>query len=235
MTILHFQCLKDAPDRAVETQAMLDGLGVRPDELRVVRPFVDRADIGLLEGIDGVTIGGAGWAAFDDIPHYDAFLEVLREIRRRRIPMLGICFGAQTLAYMEGGTVIYDGPREEYGTIGVACEAAAQDDPLFAKTPARFLAQAWHHDRIAVLPAGAKPLAWSQDGTVLQAYAFEDGPAWGVQFHPERTSDTFGRLLETRTAPSEAWPIERIRATLEPSPHAIAVLARFAELCRTPR
>jgi len=231
MTILHFQCLKDAPDRAVETQAMLDGLGAPADGLKVVRPFVDPATPELLEGISGVTIGGAGWAAFDDIPHYDAFLETLREVRRRRIPMLGICFGAQTLAHMEGGTVIYDGPREEYGTIDVVCEAAAKDDPLLSGSPARFLAQSWHHDRIAVLPQGARPLAWSQDGAVLQAYAFEDGPVWGVQFHPERTAETFGRLLETRTAPSPEWPIERIRASLKPSPLATSLLARFARLC----
>ena len=77
----------------------------------------------------------------------------------------------------------------------------------------------------------AKPLAWSQDGAVLQAFVFEGEPVWGVQFHPERTSTTFGRLLETRSAPSDAWPIERIRASLKPSPLATALLARFVEIC----
>jgi len=231
MTILHFQCLKDAPDRPVEIQAMREGLDVPEDALKIIRPFVEPAASGLLDGVDGVTIGGAGWSAFDEIPHYDAFLDVLREARRRRIPTLGICFGAQTLAHLYGGTVELDEPRAEYGTIEVACEAAAKDDPLFSDTPERFLAQSWHHDRITKLPPDARPLAWSQDGAVLQAYAFTDGPTWGVQFHPERTSETFGRLLETRSAPAPEWPIERIRASLAPSPLATALLARFAELC----
>ena len=235
MTILHFQCLKDAPDRPIEIQSMLDGLRVPPEELKVFRPFAERSTPAILDGIGGVTIGGAGWSAFDEIPHYDAFLDVLRDVRRRGIPMLGICFGEQTLAHMAGGTVVYDGPREEYGTIEVACAEAAKDDPLFSGTPERFLAQAWHHDRVAVLPEGAVPLAWSQDGAVLQAFRFAGEPTWGVQFHPERTHDTFGRVLETRTAPSDAWPIARIRATLKPSPRATALLARFAELCRGTR
>ncbi|HTK60433.1 MAG TPA: type 1 glutamine amidotransferase [Candidatus Baltobacteraceae bacterium] len=235
MTILHFQCLKDAPDRPVEIQAMHDGLGLPEGRLKIVRPFVESATPALLDGISGITIGGAGWSAFDEIPHYEAFLEVLREARRRRIPTLGICFGAQTLAHLYGGTVELDDPRAEYGTIEVACEAAAQDDPLFSKMLARFLAQSWHHDRITKLPSDARPLAWSQDGAVLQAFVFEGDPVWGVQFHPERTSETFGRLLETRSAPSDAWPIGRIRATLKPSPTATSLLARFAELCGEPR
>ena len=231
MTILHFQCLKDAPDRPVEIQAMREGLGVSEASLKVFRPFAEPATPAVLDGVSGVTIGGAGWSAFEDIPHYEAFLEILREVRRRRIPMLGICFGAQTLAHLYGGTVVRDEPREEYGTIEVACEASAREDALFAGTPERFLAQSWHHDRVAALPEGAKPLAWSQDGAVLQAFVFEGEPIWGVQFHPERTSSTFGRLLETRTAPSDAWPIDRIRASLKPSPLATALLARFAEIC----
>jgi GMP synthase-like glutamine amidotransferase len=231
MTILHFQCLKDAPDRPVEIQAMREGLGVSAEGLKIVRPFVEPATAALLDGVAGVTIGGAGWSAFDEIPHYDAFLDVLREARRRRIPTLGICFGAQTLAHLYGGAVELDDPRAEYGTIEVACETSAQDDPLFSGTPARFLAQSWHHDRITKLPSDARALAWSQAGAVLQAFRFDSEPAWGVQFHPERTYETFGRLLETRSAPSPEWPIERIRASLKPSPLATGLLARFAELC----
>ena len=231
MTILHFQCLKDAPDRPVEIQAMREGLGVAEGSLKIFRPFAEPATPAILDGVSGVTIGGAGWSAFEEIPHYEAFLEILREVRRRGIPTLGICFGAQTLAHLYGGTVVRDEPREEYGTIEVDREPSAREDALFVGTPENFLAQSWHHDRVAELPEGAKPLVWSQDGAVLQAFVFEGEPVWGVQFHPERTSATFGRLLETRSAPSDAWPIERIRASLKPSPLATALLARFVEIC----
>lgn len=231
MKILHFQCLQDAPDREVEIGAMLDGLGLKAEELQIVRPFVEPATVALLDGVDGVTIGGAGWSTFEEIPYFEDFLIVLREARHRQIPILGICFGAQALARLEDGVVVRDEPREEYGTIDIACEPSTKNDPLFSLLPPTFAAQAWHHDRIVVLPSNTRPLAWSQNGEVLQAYAFTDGPAWGVQFHPERTAETFGHLLETRRAPSPEWPIERIRNSLVPSPRATALLARFAQLC----
>lgn len=231
MTILHLQCLKDAPDRAVETGAMLRGLGIPADALRVVRAFDAPLAIDLLDGTAGLTIGGSGWSAFEDVPHFGTFADLLMEARRRRLPTFGICFGAQALAHVFGGTVVRDDPRAEYGTIEVSLLPAASSDRLFAGTPSRFRAQAWHHDRIAVLPNGAAPLGWNRDGAVLQAFAFADAPIWGVQFHPERTAEDFVRLLETRTPPDEGWPIARIRETLAPSPKAAALLARFAAIC----
>lgn len=232
MPFLHFQCLKDAPDRQVEIDSILAGTKLPAASLTVVRPFQAPASPALLDGAQGVFIGGAGWSAFEDIPYYEEFLAVLRAARQRGMPIFGICFGAQTLAHLFGGTVVRDDANAEYGTIEVACQTTAIEDPLFSGTPARFLAQSWHHDRISVLPPGAVPLAWSRDGAVLQAFSFPDERIWGVQFHPERTSETFERVLEHRRAPDESHPIETIRASLRPSPQATALLERFVRLAQ---
>lgn len=232
MPFLHFQCLKDAPDRQVEIDSLLAGTGLPSGELKVIRPFAAPVPSEALDGVQGLLIGGAGWSAFEEIPYYEDFLAVVRAARQRGLPIFGICFGAQTLAHLFGGTVVRDEPNAEYGTIEVACEAAASDDPLFAGIPARFLAQSWHHDRIAALPPGAVPLAWSRGGAVLQAFSFPGERIWGLQFHPERTSETFERVLEHRHAPDAEHPIEAIRATLQPSPLATSLLKRFVALAQ---
>lgn len=230
MPFLHFQCLKDAPDRPVEIDSILAGTGLPSASLKSVSPFTEAVSVDVLDGVDGMFIGGAGWSAFEEIPYYEDFLAVLRAARRRAVPIFGVCFGAQTLARLFGGAVVRDDANAEYGTIEIDCETAAIRDPLFAATPQRFLAQSWHHDRIAALPTGAIPLAWSRGGAVLQAFSFPGERIWGVQFHPERASEAFARALEHRQAPDEAHPIEEIRASLRPSPLATALLRRFVSL-----
>lgn len=230
MSFLHLQCLKDRPDRQVEIDSILAGTGLPTGDLQVVRPFTEAVSTTSLDGVRGIVIGGSGWSAFHVIPRHPDFGSFLKTARARAIPLLGICFGAQALAHVFGGEVVRDEANAEYGTIEVACEAAATDDPLFAETPATFAAQSWHQDRITRLPPGATPLAWSRGGAVLQAFSFPGERIWGVQFHPERTSDTFERVLEQRQAPDPAHPIRAIRSTLRPSPVAASLLKRFVSL-----
>lgn len=230
MPFLHFQCLKDDADRRIEIESILEATGLTPSTMRTIRPFESAASPTLIDGAQGLIVGGAGWSAFEDIPYYQEFTNCLCAARQRGLPIFGICFGAQTLAHLFGGQVVPDDARAEYGTIEVACGTTANRDPLFSETSPSFLAQSWHHDRISILPPGAVPLAWSRVGAVLQAFAFPGERIWGVQFHPERTSDTFERVLEHRLAPDKDHPIEAIRTSLRPSPEASALLGRFVRL-----
>lgn len=216
--------MKDTSVSDMEASAIAETAGIPLGALRSARPFEAPVPSAALDGVSGLLIGGSAWSVFEEIPCYDAFVALLHEARRRRLPMFGICFGAQAIAHVFGGRVVRDHDRAEYGTIDVHREDDVDD--LFAELPLRFRAQAWHQDRIVQLPAGAAAAAWSQDA-VLQAFAFRDAPIWGVQFHPERTRETFEKLLETRPAPCEAHPIERIRASLVPTPRAASLLARF--------
>lgn len=232
MRILHLQCLQDAPDRAVEIAALSAAMGVPPGTLDVFRPFEAEIPTDALDGASGVTIGGSALSVFHAIPRYGAFARLLIEARSRALPIFGICFGAQALADVFGGKVIRDPAHAEYGTIDVdvARDGAELDWPVFFHAPSRFAAQAWHRDRIVRRPPGARPLAWSRDGRILQAFKFIDEPIWGVQFHPERDMETFMRLLETRADPPDRSCAD-IRAGLRPSPEASALLQRFAGLC----
>lgn len=231
MRILHLQCLQDAPDRAVEISSIAAAMDVPPETLDVVRPFETPLEAAMLDGASGLTIGGSALSVFYAIPRYGAFEALLRDARRRGLPVFGICFGAQALADVFGGKVVRDRERSEYGTVDI--ERADADDPLFAPLPARFPAQSWHRDRIVRLPAGAKPLAWSQ-GDLLQAFSFPGERIWGVQFHPERDMETFMHLLATRSDPP-GRSVADIRASLRPTQEAAALLKRFAELCGSGR
>jgi GMP synthase (glutamine-hydrolysing) len=233
MSFLHFQCLKDEADRRIEIDSILAGTGLLPTSLLTVRPFDAPVHDALTEDIRALIVGGAGWSVFEDIPYYQEFSDCLFAARRRGLPILGICFGAQALAQVFGGKVVLDDSRAEYGTIDVACEASAASDPLFSRTSPRFIAQSWHHDRISIMPPEAVPLASSRNGEVLQAFSVPGEMIWGVQFHPERSSETFERVLEHRRAPDAEHPIEAIRASLRPSPEATALLKRFVDLVET--
>lgn len=230
MPLLHLQCLKDPSGATAEIAAIAESAGIAPAALTVKQPFVTPLGPEALKDVSGLTIGGSDWSVFEPIPHYEAFVAVLKEARARRLPILGICFGAQTLARVFGGEVVRDEGRAEYGSVDIDLTEAARRDPLFSETPGRFRAQEWHHDRIVTLPKGAEALAWSQDGHMLQVFAFLDEPCWGVQFHPERSQTQFEKLLLTRTSPSPEHSIEKIRASLAPSPDATAILARFARM-----
>lgn len=230
MPFLHLQCLVDTPDRLVEVSSLAAAMDVPASDFRLAFPFDAPVSPELLDGVEGLTVGGSSRSVFDDLPHYAEFQALLQEARRRGLPTFGICFGAQALADAFGGRVVRNAARAEYGTIEVRRAAASESDPLFSTLPTSFAAQSWHRDRIVRPPAGAEALAWSQDD-MLQAFALPGERLWGVQFHPERDADTFLRLLQTRTAPT-GRDIESIRASLRPSPEATSLLAAFRASCR---
>src|SRR5438105_8079777 len=99
-----------------------------------------------------------------------------------RVPVLGVCLGAQLLAKAAHAKV---GPaaEPEIGWYPVELTGAAGDDPLFARAPTRFEAFQWHYYTYE-LPSGAVELARSDVCT--QAFRLGDR-AWGIQFHAEVT------------------------------------------------
>ena len=100
---------------------------------------------------------------------------------RGKVPLLGICYGAQYLAHIGGGKVENAGTRE-YGRAQL--EVTAPDSPLL-KGVSRHT-QVWmsHGDTISVLPRGARVIASTAD-VVNAAFQFDGEPTYAVQFHPE--------------------------------------------------
>jgi GMP synthase (glutamine-hydrolysing) len=109
---------------------------------------------------------------------------LLADLLQRRVPLLGVCLGAQLVAEAAAGP-----PRRarepEIGWHEVRLAAEAADDPLLGPLPRRFVAFQWHSYEFP-LPPGATALARSP--VCLQAYRLGES-AWGIQFHAEVTRE----------------------------------------------
>lgn len=124
----------------------------------------------------GVILSGSPFSVYDE----KAFKTDLDKIRRR-LPVLGICYGAQYMAWHDGGKVEPAGSRE-YGRANLSF-IDSQDPLLMDLTPG---SQVWmsHGDTITAVPDNFRVIA-STDKVKVAAYRIEGEQTWGVQFHPE--------------------------------------------------
>ena len=108
-----------------------------------------------------------------------------------RLPILGICYGAQLLAQTNGGEVL-PSPNREYGRAMLKVADGA--DLLFGGMEQA--TQVWmsHGDTIQRLPEGCRRLASTTD-VENAAFRFTELPIWAIQFHPEVYHTTEGKQL----------------------------------------
>src|SRR5690554_3757999 len=110
---------------------------------------------------------------------------------RGKIPLLGVCYGAQLMAQFNGGRVEPSEIRE-YGRANLAL--IKDGEPLFEGIQEN--SQVWmsHSDTINALPDGAVRLASTPD-VLNAAFRIEGEPTFGIQFHPEVYHSTDGKQL----------------------------------------
>jgi GMP synthase (glutamine-hydrolysing) len=117
-------------------------------------------------------------------------LEAPREVYSLGVPVLGICYGMQTMAAQLGGQVEGSSHRE----FGAAQVRPTNASPLLdglednRDAQGRRLLDVWmsHGDRVTAVPPGFKAIAAS-DNAPLAAMADESRHLYGLQFHPEVT------------------------------------------------
>ena len=108
-----------------------------------------------------------------------------------KLPLLGVCYGAQYLAHFNGGSVAPSNIRE-YGRAKLSM--IKDNEPLFQSIPED--TQVWmsHSDTIAELPENGVRLASTAD-VVNAAYKIEGEETYAIQFHPEVYHTTHGKQL----------------------------------------
>ena len=108
-----------------------------------------------------------------------------------KLPLLGICYGAQYLAHKFGGRVEGSIARE-YGRAML--DVVRPDSPLLQGVSAH--SQVWmsHGDTISALPDGGQVIASTAD-VVNAAFQIVGEPTYAVQFHPEVFHTTEGSKI----------------------------------------
>ena len=121
----------------------------------------------------------------EDAPHPD-----LSGIKGK-LPILGICYGAQYLAHFYGGDVAPSGSRE-YGRANLGF---IDHDCILFKDIEKHT-QVWmsHGDTITRLPASYRITASTED-VELAGYKVDNEDTWAIQFHPEVYHTTDGMQL----------------------------------------
>ena len=154
----------------------------------VIRRFNPKAVV-LSGGPESVT-GNNSWRAPDIV-------------FRLGVPVLGICYGMQTMAQQLGGQVAASSLRE-FGYARVRARGHSrllrdiQDD---TNEEGHGLLDVWmsHGDKVDELPAGFKRIA-STDNAPIAGMADEERGFYGLQFHPEVTHTRQGTAILSRFA-----------------------------------
>ncbi|MCY7355171.1 MAG: glutamine amidotransferase [Lysobacter sp.] len=182
--------------------------GLEADDAVICR-VADGEALPRRDGFAGVMVTGSAAMVTDRHDWSERSAAWLHEAAHADVPLFGICYGHQLLAHALGGEVGDNPAGREMGTIALALQPHAHDDPLFAGLPASMPAHAFRwRDRV-----------------------------WGVQFHPEFSTQHMRGYVHARqdALASEGRCALRLSREITAAPHARNVLRRFARHARTLR
>lgn len=181
------------------------------------------------DNVAGVVITGSGAMVTDHEPWMEIAADWLRKAQAS-MPILGICFGHQLLAYALGGDVAYNPKGVEVGRVDLHLTASAANDPLLQGLPSVFPANVSHMQSVVKLPPQAIHLASS----AMEAnQGFRVGErAWGVQFHPEFSAGVMPYYIDNYhdALQQQGRDGEELKQSLGETSPSQSLLQRFAQL-----
>ncbi|MEG1820154.1 MAG: glutamine-hydrolyzing GMP synthase [Oscillospiraceae bacterium] len=137
------------------------------------------------KGYKGIIFTGGPNSVYDEkSPRYTA------EILSLGIPVLGICYGAQLITFMEQGKITSAENNSEYGHV----ELMTTESKLFKDIEQNSSCWMSHTDYISEVPAGYKVTATTV-ACPCAAMENEDKKIYAVQFHPEVTHTQYGTQM----------------------------------------
>ena len=137
------------------------------------------------EGYKGIIFTGGPNSVYDEMsPHYTA------DILDLEIPILGICYGQQLMAYMAGGEITSAENSSEYGKTDVF----TKENILFEGIPKESVCWMSHTDFVKTVPEGFKIIAHTEK-CPCAAMCDENRKLYSVQFHPEVTHTAYGKQI----------------------------------------
>ena len=147
-------------------------------------------------GAKGVILSGSHLSAYDE-----ATAKAPQAVFELGVPVLGICYGMQTMAQQLGGKVEPGNVREfGYAEVRARGHTKLLDAIEDTRTPdGHGLLKVWmsHGDKVTKLPPGFKLMAFT-DACPVAGMADETRRFYGVQFHPEVTHTLQGKAILER-------------------------------------
>ena len=146
--------------------------------------------------LKGIILSGSHASVYEDTT--DKAPQAVFELG---VPVLGICYGMQTMAHQLGG-VVQGGHKREFGHADVRAHGHTQlleGIQDYATPMGHGMLQVWmsHGDKVTELPHGFKLMA-STDSCPIAGMADEERRFYGVQFHPEVTHTKRGPAILER-------------------------------------
>ena len=146
--------------------------------------------------LKGVILSGSHASVYEDTT--DKAPQAVFELG---VPVLGICYGMQTMAHQLGG-VVTSGHQREFGHANVRAHghtALLNGIADFTTPEGHGMLQVWmsHGDKVTELPSGFKLMA-STDSCPIAGMADESRRFYAVQFHPEVTHTKRGAAILER-------------------------------------
>ncbi len=139
----------------------------------------------------GLVLSGGPRSIYDaEAPQLDPALLDLARDDGTPVPVLGICYGLQAMAHLEGGAV----ERAERREFGRAHLQVTTGNGLFKDVPSGSTVWMSHGDHLTTLPPGYEIIACTENAPVA-AVRSTAAPHYGVQFHPEVVHTDFGRQV----------------------------------------
>ena len=133
----------------------------------------------------GIIFTGGPNSVYDpNSPHYS------NDILKLNIPVLGICYGDQLLAYMNNGVIVSAKNNSEYGKT----ELINKGGKLFKDVPEKSVCWMSHTDYIKDVPEGFVITAVTKS-CPCAAMENVNKNFYGVQFHPEVTHTEYGMKI----------------------------------------
>ena len=149
-------------------------------------PFNTKASDILNGDLEGIIISGGQFSVYDEnAPIFS------RNILKSRVPILGICYGQQSIAYLLGGKVSPVRNRE-YGRTLVR---KIEDSPILVGISSdEFNVWMSHGDIVEELPKGFRITSRSENNHI-SSIEDDDRKIYAVQFHPEVDHTEYGREI----------------------------------------
>ena len=156
----------------------------------ILADFKSKHNNSLDDILEGIIVSGGQYSVYDKgSPLYT------KDIFSANVPILGICYGHQSIAYLLGGDVIPANTRE-YGRTKIRIiednKNNNSNNRLFKDLPNEFNVWMSHGDIVGKMPLGFEAIAFSENGHIA---SMQKDNIYTLQFHPEVDHTENGRKI----------------------------------------